>query len=101
MAVCHMCRWVSIMPGMTMPPVASISAVPSGTCRFGPTAAIRSSVTSTSASARIRCPSSMVSTVALRKTSGRPATRSAAVVIETSTIGAERAITRPLADECP
>jgi hypothetical protein len=43
----------------------------------------------------------MVSTVALRKTSGRPATRSAAVVIGTSTIGAERAVTRPLTDQCP
>ena len=26
-----MCRCVSIMPGVTMPPVASISTVPSGT----------------------------------------------------------------------
>ena len=31
MAVCHMCRWVSIMPGITMPSEASISTVPSGT----------------------------------------------------------------------
>ena len=64
-----------------------------GHLQVGPTAAIRSPVTSTSAPVRIRCPSSIVSTVALRKTSGRPATRSAAVVIGTSTIGAERAVT--------
>ena len=70
MAVCHMCRWVSIMPGMTMPPVASISAVPSGTSRFGPTAAIRSPATSTSASLRTVCASSIVSTVAFRNTTG-------------------------------
>ena len=31
-----MCRCVSIMPGMTMPPAASISNVPSGTSRPGP-----------------------------------------------------------------
>ena len=29
-AVCHMCRWVSIIPGITMPPDASTSRVPSG-----------------------------------------------------------------------
>jgi hypothetical protein len=44
----------------------------------------------------------MVSTVALRKTSGRPATRSAAVVIGTSTIGTDKGdLTAALADECP
>ena len=70
MAVCHMCRWVSIMPGMTIPPVASISAVPSGTSRFGPTAAMRSPSVSTSAPVRTVRESSMVSTVAFRNTTG-------------------------------
>ena len=45
-----MCRCVSIMPGITMPPEASISTVPSGTSRPGPTAAMRSPTTRTSAS---------------------------------------------------
>src|SRR5215467_4896657 len=78
-AVCHMCRCVSIMPGMTMPPDASISAVPSGTSSPGPTAAIVSPVTSTSAPVSTVCAASMVSTVALRNTTGRPGEKSAAV----------------------
>src|SRR5215217_3708563 len=63
MAVCHMCRCVSIMPGMTIPPDASISRVPSGTCRFGPISAMRSPVTSTSVSGSTRWVASTVSTV--------------------------------------
>ena len=57
------------MPGITMPPVASISSVPSGgTSRPTPTAAIRSPTTSTSASVSTRWRSSMVSTVPWRRT---------------------------------
>src|SRR4051794_3560494 len=67
-----MCRWVSIIPGITIPPRASISVVPSGTSRCGPTAAIRSSTTSTSASVRTVCELSMVRTVPPRSTTGRP-----------------------------
>src|SRR4051812_22092205 len=67
-----MCRWVSIIPGMTMPSEASISKVPSGTSSPGPTASIRSPTTRTSPSSTIRCPSSIVSTVPRRKTIGRP-----------------------------
>src|SRR5271166_3785844 len=67
-----MCRWVSIIPGITMPPLASISSAPSGAWRRGPTAAIRSAVTSTSASVRMVWASSMVSTVPPRSTAGRP-----------------------------
>src|SRR5579875_479547 len=51
MAVCHMCRWVSIIPGMRIPPAASTSRVPSG---------------------RTCLASSMVTIVPRRKTSGRP-----------------------------
>ena len=43
-----------VMPGITMPPAASISAVPSGTDRAGPTASMRSPVTRTSAPVRTR-----------------------------------------------
>src|SRR5688572_623709 len=68
-----MWRWVSIMPGMTMPSEASISAVPSGTSSPGPTPAISSPTTSTSASRRMSCASFMVSTVPPRSTTGRPA----------------------------
>src|SRR3954447_4693172 len=67
-----MCRWVSIMPGITMPPVASISWVPSGTWRRLPTSAMRSSTTSTSASVSTVEASSIVRTVPPRNTSGRP-----------------------------
>ena len=63
-----MCRCVSIIPGITMPPVASISVVPSGTSRCGPTASIRSPLTSTSPPWCTVCASSMVSTVAFRNT---------------------------------
>src|SRR5580658_8436221 len=82
MAVCHMCRWVSIMPGMRMPPAASISAVPSGTARFGPTAAMRSPLTRTSAPSRTWWASSRVKTVAFRNTTDRPGARSAAVRLD-------------------
>src|SRR3712207_1025609 len=68
-----MCRWVSIIPGMTMPPRASISWVPSGTSSAVPTAAIRSPTTRTSAPGRTVHASSMVSTVPPRRTTGRPA----------------------------
>jgi hypothetical protein len=61
-----------VMPGMTMPSVASISAVPSGTSSDGPTAAISSPPTSTSASRRMSCASFMVSTVPRRNTTGLP-----------------------------
>ncbi len=63
-----MCRWVSIMPGITMPPAASISSVPSGTASPTPTAAIRSPVTRTSWPDRTVRLASTVRTVALRKT---------------------------------
>src|SRR5215210_5883919 len=67
-----MCRWVSIIPGMTMPPAASTSNVSSGTSSAGPTASIRSPTTRTSPSSMIRCASSIVRTVPRRKTTGRP-----------------------------
>src|SRR5215208_3345348 len=67
-----MWRWVSIMPGITMPSEASISTVPSGTSRSGPTAAISSPTTRTSASFRTSWASFMVSTVPRRSTTGRP-----------------------------
>ena len=63
-----MCRWVSIMPGITMPPDASISSVPSGTSRCGPTASIRSPTTRTSPSLWTVWVSSIVSTVPPRRT---------------------------------
>src|SRR4029450_2243604 len=91
MAVCHMCRWVSIIPGMTMPPEASTSCVSSGTSSRGPTAAIRSPTTSTSQSTRTVDASSMVSTVPPRNTTGRPGTGASASgaegVIESSSDG--------------
>src|ERR671921_640457 len=65
-----MCRWVSIIPGITMPPRASISYVPGGTSSAGPTAAIRSPVTRTSASVRTVWASSIVRTVPPRRTTG-------------------------------
>jgi hypothetical protein len=65
-----MCRWVSIMPGITMPPDASISTVPAGTSSAGPTAEIRSSTTSTSAPCSTCPASSMASTVPPRRTTG-------------------------------
>src|SRR5581483_559656 len=89
-----MCRCVSIMPGMTMPPEASISRVPSGTASAGPTAAIRSPVTSTSAPVSTWCASSIVSTVAFRNTTGRPGARSASDVIAASR-------DRNATDSCP
>src|SRR6185295_12001840 len=46
--VSHVWRWVSMKPGMTMSPDASIVRAPSA-LRFGPTAAILSSSTRTSA----------------------------------------------------
>src|SRR6185437_1981351 len=67
-----MWRWVSIMPGITIPPAASISIVPSGTSRLGPTAAMRSPTTSTSASRRTSCASFIVRTMPPRRTTGRP-----------------------------
>ena len=70
MADCHMCRWVSTMPGMMMPPDASISWVPSGTERPTPTSAILPSTTRTSPFGRTVCWSSIVSTIPLRNTMG-------------------------------
>src|SRR6266496_404362 len=70
MAVCHMCRCVSIMPGMTMPPRASISMAPSGAVTFCPTSAILSSITSTSVSVSTDRASSIGSTVPPRKSTG-------------------------------
>src|SRR4051812_17636942 len=67
-----MCRCVSIIPGITRPPEASISNVPSGTSRPGPTASIRWPTTRTSVSARTDRPGSMGRTVPPRKTIGRP-----------------------------
>ena len=67
-----MCRCVSIIPGMTMPPEASISKLPSGTSSAGPTAAISSPTTSTSARSSTACASSIVNTVPARRTTGRP-----------------------------
>src|SRR5690349_18117017 len=91
-----MCRCVSIIPGITMPPLASISSVPSGTSRWGPTAAIVSPVTRTSAAARTVCASSMVSTVPPRRTTGWPFANSSGFAIETS--GYVHADERPLHD---
>src|SRR6185312_11483055 len=79
-----MCRCVSIIPGITMPPLASISSAPSGASSRGPTAAILSPVTSTFASARMVWASSMVSTVPPRNTTGRPAATSSGFAIEAS-----------------
>ena len=56
------------MPGMTMPPVASISSGAVGRVRPAPTAATRSPTTSTSASVSTRWVSSIVSTVPCRNT---------------------------------
>src|SRR3954452_14476010 len=67
-----MCRCVSIMPGMTMPPEASISSAPSGASSPGPTASMRSPTTSTSASRCISWASFIVRTVPRRNTIGRP-----------------------------
>src|SRR5829696_650353 len=67
-----MCRCVSIIPGITMPPEASISCAPSGASRPGPTPAILSSTTSTSLSCRTSWASFIVSTVPRRRTTGRP-----------------------------
>src|SRR5260370_18931263 len=78
-----------------MPPVASISSAPSGASSRGPTAAILSPVTSTSASVRTVWASSMVSTVPPRSTTGRPAATSG-FVMETS--GCRPADDRPLYD---
>src|SRR3954451_21751110 len=67
-----MCRWVSTIPGITMPSEASISRVPSGTSRDWPTAAIKPSTTSTSPPGSTVWASSMVTTVPPRKTIGAP-----------------------------
>ena len=67
-----MCRWVSIIPGITMPFEASISYAVSGASNPAPTAAILSPTTSTSASCRTSWSSFMVSTVPPRSTTGRP-----------------------------
>src|SRR3954469_2120839 len=67
-----MCRCVSIIPGITTPPVASTTCVPSGVSRSCPTAAIRSPTTRTSPPSRIVCESSIVSTVPPRSSTGRP-----------------------------
>src|SRR4051794_20731875 len=67
-----MWRCVSIMPGMTMPPEASISSAPSGTSSPGPTASMRSPTTSTSPSSTTSWASFIVSTVPPRNTIGRP-----------------------------
>src|SRR5690606_21558765 len=72
MAVCHMCRWVAIIPGMTMPPVASISAAPSGASRSGPTAVSVPPATRTSARSRTSRPSPPGATIPPRSTKGRP-----------------------------
>jgi hypothetical protein len=77
-----MCRCVSIMPGSTMPPAASISTVPAGTSSAGPTAAIRSPSTSTSAPSSTRCASSIGSTVPPRRTTGRPVAKSGCALID-------------------
>ena len=103
-AVCHMCRWVSIMPGSTMPPEASTSTVPSGTGSCGPTASIRSPTTRTSAGVRTVWRASIVSTVPPRKTSGRPASGVPPLAVVaasmSSSIGAPVAPWN-LPDECP
>src|SRR5271166_2008199 len=91
-----MCRWVSIIPGITMPPLASISSAPSGACRRGPTAAILSPVTRTSASVRTVWASSIVSTVPPRSRTGRDAATSSGFAIGTS--GYLLADERPLHD---
>src|SRR3954451_12559791 len=68
-----MCRWVSIIPGITIPSAASISNVPSGTSSPGPIVAMLSTTTSTSAPCRTSWASFMVSTVPPRRTTGLPA----------------------------
>jgi len=72
-----MCRCVSIMPGMMMPSLASISIVPSGTASRGPTAVTVSPEMSTSAPGSTDRASSMTRTVPPRRTMGRPASKSA------------------------
>src|SRR5689334_21191327 len=65
-----MCRCVSIMPGITMPLLASMVLTPSGVCRLGPTASILPSMTRTSASCSTSWAAFMVSTVPPRSTIG-------------------------------
>src|SRR3954470_17715406 len=65
-----MCRCVSIMPGITMPLVASMIFASAGASRLGPTFSIRSPITSTSASRSTSWASFMVSTVPPRSTIG-------------------------------
>src|SRR4051812_28415687 len=79
-----MCRWVSIMPGMTMPSEASISKVCSGTSSAGPTPAMRPSTARTSASWRTSCASFIVSTVPRRRTTGRPGSGAVGSVVMAS-----------------
>src|SRR4051794_14747848 len=97
-----MCRWVSIMPGITMPPWASISWVPSGTSRFEPTASIRSPTTRTSASFSTVQASSMVRTVPPRNTRGRPASGAALLAAWSDELMAGPPRRRRLeSDDCP
>src|SRR5687768_2221383 len=65
MHVSHVCRWVSMKPGITMSPSASITRAPSA-LRPRPTSAMRSPSTRTSAPAISPRESSWVRTVALR-----------------------------------
>src|SRR5829696_2839663 len=69
------------MPGITMLSAASISNVPSGTSRPGPTASMRLPTTRTSASSSSSWASFIVSTVPPRKTIGRPGSGSGAFVV--------------------
>src|ERR1035438_7705972 len=68
---CHMCRWVSIMPGMRIPLLASITTASSGAVMWRPTSAIVSPTTRTSPPSMMPAPS-IVKTVPPRNTIGRP-----------------------------
>src|SRR5665647_1228552 len=80
-----MCRWVSTMPGMMIPPAAFISNVPSGTERFWPIASMFSPTMSTSVLASTRRRLSTVTTVPLRNTIGWPS-RGSSVLLARSCI---------------
>ena len=69
------------MPGIRIPPAASMTAASGGTASDRPTAWMRSPATSTSPSSMTPAAGSTVSTVAPRNTTGRPGTNWSALAI--------------------
>jgi hypothetical protein len=67
-AIAVWCRCVSIMPGITIPPIASISSAPGGASSPTPIASTRSPTTSTSVPVSTLRPTSIGSTVPCRST---------------------------------